>query len=70
MAPHGGGHVAGYKPAHTNQGWGIALLVIALAVALWIMAWWIHRETYQHPIDPLMPERQQPTAPTPAGGAH
>ena len=55
MATHGGGHVPGYKPAHTNQGWGIALLVCALAVALWITAWTIHRNTYRHPLDPLAP---------------
>ena len=55
MATHGGGHVAGYTPARTNQGWGIALLVVLLAVALWITAWTIHRNTYRAPTDPLAP---------------
>jgi hypothetical protein len=70
MASHGGGHVAGYTPAKTNQGWGIALLVCALAVGLWVTAWVIHRNTYQHPLDPLAPPGHTPAAEAPAGGGH
>ena len=72
MATHGGGHVAGYTPARTNQGWGIALLVCLLAVALWIMAWTIHRNTYRNPMDPLAPAGTgHPPAPgAPAAGGH
>ena len=74
MATHGGGHVAGYTPARTNQGWGIALLVVLLAVALWVMAWTIHRNTFREPTDPLAPQggRSAEVAPAehaqPAGG--
>ena len=70
MASHGGGHVAGYTPAKTNEGWGTALLVCALAVALWIMAWMIHRNTYQDPMDPLARPGQPPAAAAPAAGGH
>ena len=55
MASHGGGHVPGYTPANTNQGWGFALFVILLTVACWVGAWTIHRNTYRAPTDPLAP---------------
>ena len=34
-----------------NEGWGIAALVVALAVACAVGAWWIHASTYHHPTD-------------------
>ena len=55
-------HVAGHKPAVTNGGWGVALLVSALAVVLWIGAWYIHRETFFEPSDPLSPGSETPAA--------
>jgi len=75
MASHGGGHVAGYTPARTNQGWGIALLVVLLAVTCWVGAWTIHRNTYREPTDPLAPagsghEPAAPAAAAPATGGH
>lgn len=56
MASHAGSpHVPGHKTAVTNGGWGVALGVCALAVALWIGAWSIHRATFEDPFDPLSP---------------
>jgi hypothetical protein len=40
-----------YIPAKTNGGWGVAGLVVALAVALSIGAGVIHYKTYKHPTD-------------------
>ena len=34
-----------------NDGWGIAGLVVALAVACALGAWWLHSTTYHHPTD-------------------
>lgn len=38
--------------AKTNEGWGIAALVIGLAVACIALATVIHQRTYRHPTDP------------------
>ena len=66
MASHAGSpHVAGHKTAVTNGGWGVALLVSALAVALWIGAWLIHRATFNDPRDPLSPGSESTV-----GGGH
>ena len=43
-----------------SRGWGVAALVVALAVACAIGAAWIHTSTYMHPTHPL----------NPSGGAH
>ena len=59
MASHGGGHVVGYRPAQTNGGWIVAIGVSALAVALWIGAWTIHRNTFNDPRSHLSPGSQQ-----------
>ena len=58
----------GYTPAHTNQGWPIALGVVALAVALWIAAWMIHRNTYVDPRDPMAPVSAPAPSSSGAGG--
>jgi hypothetical protein len=34
-----------------NEGWGIAGLVVALAVACVVGAWWLHTSSYRHPTD-------------------
>ena len=34
-----------------NEGWGIAALVVGLALACIASAWWIHASTYHHPTD-------------------
>ena len=34
-----------------NEGWGVAALVVGLAVACAASAWWIHASTYYHPTD-------------------
>ena len=52
-----------YIKAHNNQGWGIAALVIALAIALVVWAWWMNRTTYHSPNDVLAPSSS-------AAGAH
>lgn len=44
-------HHARYIPAKTNEGWGIAGLVIALAVACAVGAGVVHQKTYKHPTD-------------------
>ena len=43
-----------------SRGWGVAALVVALAVACAAGAAWIHFTTYMHPTHPL----------NPSGGAH
>ncbi len=43
-----------------SRGWGVAALVVALAVACAVGAAWIHTTTYMHPTHPLRP----------SGGAH
>lgn len=66
MASHAGSpHVPGHKTAVTNGGWGVALGVCALALALWIGAWMIHRATFEDPRDPLSPGSEAT-----AGGGH
>ena len=37
-----------------NEGWGVAGLVVALAVACVVGAWWLHSSTYHHPTDVRM----------------
>ncbi len=45
-------HTDRYVPADTNGGWGIAAIVIALAIACIVTATVIHKQTYKHPTDP------------------
>lgn len=45
-------HVSRYVPARTNEGWGVALLVVLLAVVCIVTATVIHKRTYRHPTDP------------------
>ena len=45
-------HQPKYVPARTNDGWGVAALVVALAVALIVSVAYIHNRTYKHPTDP------------------
>ena len=51
MASHGEVHVPGYKPFR-KEGWGVALFICLLTLAVWITAFMIHRATYKHPMDP------------------
>ncbi len=37
--------------AKTNEGWGIAAMVVALAVACAVFAFVVHQRTYKHPTD-------------------
>lgn len=57
MASHGEGHVPGYTPARTNEGWGAALFICALTAALALTAFVIHTRTYQDPTDPRSADR-------------
>jgi hypothetical protein len=34
-----------------QEGWGVALFVVMLAVALAGSAWYVHKTTYMHPTD-------------------
>lgn len=45
-------HIPRYVPARTNDGWGIAGLVVLLALACAVGAGVIHKRTYKHPTDP------------------
>jgi len=38
-----------------SRGWGVAALVVGLAVACAVSAAWIHTSTYMHPTHPLRP---------------
>lgn len=62
MASHGEGHVPGYTPARTNEGWGAALFICALTAALALTAFVIHSKTYTNPVDPRSPDRGRPEA--------
>lgn len=57
MASHGEGHVPGYTPAKTNEGWGAALFICALTAALALTAFVIHVKTFEDPIDPRSADR-------------
>ncbi len=39
-------------PVNTSQGWGIASLVVGLALACAFGAWWYHNQSYRDPRDP------------------
>jgi len=48
-------HVPRYVPARTNEGWsvvGLVVLLTALCIATTVV---IHKRTYRHPTDPVMP---------------
>jgi hypothetical protein len=45
-------HVPRHVPARTNEGWGVAVLVVALAGILIVGVTVIHQRTYKHPTDP------------------
>jgi hypothetical protein len=45
-----------------NQGWGIGLLVVALAVGAFVVAGMIHQRTYRSPLDPLASSSVSTTA--------
>ena len=45
-------YVPRYVPARTNDGWGVAALVCALALLCVVGATMIHKRTYKHPTDP------------------
>lgn len=36
-----------------NQGWPAAILTTAVVATLWCTAWYIHKTTYRHPMDPM-----------------
>lgn len=38
-----------------SRGWGVAALIVGLAVACAVGAAWIHTTTYMHPTHPLRP---------------
>lgn len=45
-------HTARHVPARTNEGWGVAALVVLLAIGCAVGATVIHKRTYKHPTDP------------------
>jgi hypothetical protein len=52
MEHHDVVHRDRYVPARTNQGWGVAALIVLLALALITGATVIHKRTYKPPTDP------------------
>lgn len=50
-----------------NQGWGFAGVIVALAVACAVGAWWLHTSTYHHPTDVRMEAMGTATAHGDAG---
>ena len=50
-----------HVPSNNNsQGWGVAALVIALAIAVNVWATWIHNNTYRNPLHPASREPTDP----------
>jgi hypothetical protein len=47
----------------SKEGWPAAIATLAFALGLWIMAWTIHKNTYQDPNDQLGPAKQAEAAP-------
>ena len=45
-------HVPRYVPARTNEGWGVAGLVLLLTAICIVAVTVIHKRTYKHPTDP------------------
>ena len=54
-----------HVPANTTGGWGVAALVIALAILCPAIATFIHFETYRNPRDVMMRARCEPAATAP-----
>lgn len=71
MASHGEGHVVGYTPAKTNEGWGAAIFICVLTASLALMAYVIHVKTYEDFTDPRSRNMARPAAvhEAPAAGA-
>lgn len=44
-------HQDRYIPARTNDGWGVAAVVIGLVVVCILVATYVHKKTYKHPTD-------------------
>jgi hypothetical protein len=68
---------ARHVPAHTNQGWPVAIAIIVLAVVVNVSVYLYHERTSsRHPIDPMF-RAKGAAAPAhaegatgPAGGEH
>lgn len=61
-------HSSRYIPARTNEGWGIAGLIVGLAVLCIVGATVVHRATYKPPTDTSWRAAGgQPAAEGPAG---
>lgn len=69
MAHHSHEHVDRYIPARTNQGWGIAGLVLLLAILCIAGATYLYQTTYRHPTD-LKMESAGAHTPAVGGAAH
>ena len=57
-------------PVNTSQGWGIASLVVGLAVACAVGAWWYHNQTYHDPRDPTWIQSRDRASGAEHGGGH
>ncbi|MCU0619073.1 MAG: hypothetical protein MUF40_04110 [Gemmatimonadaceae bacterium] len=43
-----------HVPVNNNaEGWPAAIITTLAALALWCGAWYIHKTTYRHPMDPM-----------------
>lgn len=45
-------HVARYVPANNNEGWGIAAIIVGIAIAVNVLATWYHFSSYRDARDP------------------
>ena len=44
-------YVDRYVPADNNGGWGIAAIIVTLALVCIATATYVHKKTYKHPTD-------------------
>lgn len=52
-----------------RKGWGVAGLVVLLAIVANVFIFWVHRSTFRDPADPMMRAAGAPPAGAPAPGA-
>ncbi|HEX3160374.1 MAG TPA: hypothetical protein VHQ45_17770 [Gemmatimonadaceae bacterium] len=51
---------AKHVPANNNSGWGVAALIVGIAIAFNVWSTWVHVTEYRDPQDPLWSYKTQP----------